>query len=77
MKDDLTDEVAMCKNSIAVKCDWWTLESSSLVSALKGNGGVRSSCFNLRLFEKLRLIYYCFNESQTTWDQRCFISICI
>jgi len=61
----------MCKNSIAVKCDWSTLESSSLVSALKGTVGVRSSCFNLRLFEKLRLIHICFNDSQTTWDQRC------
>jgi len=46
MKDDLVEEVVMCKNSNAVKCDWSTRESCSLVSALKGNGGVRSSCFN-------------------------------
>jgi len=65
MKDDLAEEVVMRKNSNAVKCDWSTRESSSLLSALKGNGGVRSYCFNLRLFEKLRLIYICFNESQT------------
>jgi len=44
MKDDLAEEVVMCKNSNAVKCDWSTFESSSLVSALKGNGGVRTSC---------------------------------
>jgi len=66
MKDKLAEEVVMCKNSNAVKCDWSTFESSSLVSALKGNGGTRSSCFNLRLFEKFRLIYICFNEAQTT-----------
>jgi len=77
MKDKLAEEVVMCKNSNAVKCDWSTFESSSLVSALKGNGGMRSSCFNLRLFEKFRLIYICFNEAQTTWDQRCCKSICI
>jgi len=66
MKDNLAKEVVMYKNSNAVKCDWSTLESSSLVSALKGNAGVRRSCFHLRLFEKLRLIYICFNEPQST-----------
>jgi len=77
MKDNLAKEVVMYKNSNAVKCDWSTLESSSLVSALKGNAGVRRSCFHLRLFEKLRLIYICFNEPQSTWDQRCCKSIFI
>jgi len=26
MKDNLAEEVVMCKNSNAVKCDWSTLE---------------------------------------------------
>jgi len=45
MKHNLAEEVVMCKNSNAVKYDWSTLETSSLVPALKGNGDVRSSCF--------------------------------
>jgi len=60
MKDNLTEEVAMCKNSIAVKCDWSTRESSSLVSALKGNGGVRSSCFTSAIIREASLNLHLF-----------------
>jgi len=52
MEDNLAAEVRMFKNSNAVKCDCSTLQSSPLVSALKGNGGVGSFCFTSAMIQE-------------------------
>jgi len=52
VKGSLAAEVHVHKNNNVVTCDWSTLESSWLVSARKGSGGVKSPCLTFGMIRE-------------------------